>query len=104
MNNYKFRGKDINGHYVFGLLIKKLNKNTGKIGWAIATGSATKLSEFVPVSENSVAQLIGYDCNGDEVYEDDVLKNYDDEFVATYALKFWKFGEIFKDCELVKKE
>ena len=39
--------------------------------------------ELIEVDEDSVAQLVGYDANGNEVYEGDkVVSEYGDEIVA----------------------
>ena len=39
--------------------------------------------ELIEVDEDSVAQLVGYDANGNEVYEGDkVVSEYVDEIVA----------------------
>ena len=68
----KFRGKDMNGHYVYGLLTKKKIRNGGKLSYAIANGNFTA-GETIPVDENSIAQLVGYDAEGNEIYEGDTL-------------------------------
>ena len=82
MRTIKFRGRDMNGHFVYGLLTKKKIRSSGEIRWAIATGNCTA-GETVPVNENSIAQLVGIDANGDEVYEGDkVISEYGDEVVA----------------------
>lgn len=72
MRPIKFRGRDMNGHFVYGLLTKKRIRSSGEIRWAIATGNCS-LAETVPVNENSIAQLVGLDCDGREVYDDDTL-------------------------------
>ncbi len=68
----KFRGRDMNGHFVFGLLTKKKIRSSGEICYAIATGNCSA-GETIPVNENSIAQLVGYDANGNEVYEGDTF-------------------------------
>lgn len=79
----KFRGKDMNGHFVYGLLTKKKIRSSGEIRWAIATGNCTA-AETVPVSESSIAQLVDYDNAGNEVYDGDTLINENgDELRAT---------------------
>lgn len=72
MRTIKFRGRDMNGHFVYGLLTKKKIRSSGEIRWAIATGNCTA-GETVPVNENSIAQLVGYDSAGNEVYEGDTV-------------------------------
>lgn len=68
----KFRGRNMNGHYVYGQLTKKKVRNSGKLSYAIAYGNFTQ-SETIPVNENSIAQLVGYDANGNEVYSPDFV-------------------------------
>lgn len=52
----KFRGKDINGNYEYGLLTKKKIRSSGELRFAIATGNCS-MAETVPVVEPEV--LIG---------------------------------------------
>ena len=80
----KFRGRDMTGHFVYGLLTKKRSRHSGEISWAIATG--IRQSEVIPVNENSIAQLVGFDANGREVYEGDIL--VDDDGCETPAMLF----------------
>lgn len=68
----KFRGRDMTGHFVFGLLTKKRIRSSGEVVFAIATGNCS-LAETIPVNENSIAQLVGCDADGREVYEGDTL-------------------------------
>ena len=69
MREIKFRGHDINGNYVYGLLTKKKIRSNGTIRYAIARGNCS-LAETVPIGDE-FAQLIGVDKNGREVYEGD---------------------------------
>ena len=71
----KFRGRDINGHFVFGLLTKKKIRSSGEIRWAIAIGNCSA-AETIPVNENSIAQLVGVDSAGNEVYEGDIVIDF----------------------------
>ena len=73
----KFRGKDIrNGKYVFGDLIHgfddewKYNENVTRI----AFGNGFNEIVYVEVDPETVAQLVGYDAEGNEVYEGDEIK------------------------------
>ena len=92
----KFRGKDINGHFVYGLLTKKKIRSSGEIRWAIATGNCT-LAETVPVSANSIAQFTGYSKDGREIYDGDiVVDGYGNEYTAQIAA-------VFSDAEESKK-
>ena len=72
MKKIKFRGKSMGGHYVYGLLTKKKIRNSKKLSYAIVSGNF-KQGETIPVIENSIAQLVGYDKNGAEFYSDDTL-------------------------------
>ena len=83
MRKIKFRGQDICGHYVYGLLTKKKIRNSGNLEWAIVDGHFTQ-GETIPVIENSIAQLVGYDADNAEVYEGDVLVSESGhEYIAT---------------------
>ena len=88
MRTIKFRGRDMTGHFVYGLLTKKRIRHSGEISWAIATG--TRQSEVIPVNENSIAQLVGFDSDGREVYEGDILvdKNGNETPAMLFALQF----------------
>ncbi|MBR1807252.1 MAG: hypothetical protein IJ774_12820 [Selenomonadaceae bacterium] len=77
----KFRGRDMAGHFVFGLLTKKRIRSSGEIRFAIATGNCSA-AETIPVNENSIAQLVGFDCDGREVYEGDTIVDDIAEYVA----------------------
>ena len=76
MRQIKFRGADMNGNFVYGLLTKKKIRSSGEIRWAIATGNCSQ-AETVPVRENSIAQLVGFDRDGREVYEGDIIIDSD---------------------------
>lgn len=65
MRQIKFRGRTFNGKFVFGDLI---HMTGGRIG--IIFDKRVAAVEVVP---DSVAQLVGHDVNGNEVYEGDVL-------------------------------
>ena len=79
----KFRGRAMNGDFVYGLLTKKKIRSSGEIRYAIAAGNCTA-GETIPVNENSIAQLVGYDANGKEIYEGDKVTSevYEGEYVA----------------------
>ncbi|MBR2733023.1 MAG: hypothetical protein IKO74_02295 [Selenomonadaceae bacterium] len=83
MRTIKFRGRAMNGDFVYGLLTKKKIRSSGEIRYAIATGNCTA-GETIPVNENSIAQLVGYDANGKEIYEGDKVTSevYEGEYVA----------------------
>ncbi|MBR5913974.1 MAG: hypothetical protein IKZ58_06400 [Selenomonadaceae bacterium] len=75
----KFRGEDIiSGEYHYGDYV------TRSEGCAIRVRENDKLFDLheyeIAVKPESVAQLVGYDANGDEVYEGD--KIFDVEYPA----------------------
>ena len=72
MREIKFRGMTMGGHFVYGLLTKKRIRNSGELAWAIAAGNFTG-AETVPVIEETIAQLVGHDSQGAEIYEGDTL-------------------------------
>lgn len=78
----KFRGRDMTGHFVYGLLTKKRIRSSGEVVFAIALSE--KQSETIPVNENSITQLVGFDADGREVYEGDKVTSevYEGEYVA----------------------
>lgn len=85
MRTIKFRGRAINHDFVYGLLTKKKIRSSGEIRYAIATGNCS-MGETIPVNESSIAQLIGLDANGNEVYEGDLLETHGGELVADMSL------------------
>ena len=89
----KFRGRDMTGHFFYGLLTRKKIRSSGEVVFAIALSE--KQSETIPVNENSIAQLVGFDADGNEVYEGDelVLQNG-----AEYVAKL--FGNITSSVKL----
>ena len=86
----KFRGRDMTGHFVYGLLAKKRIRSSGEIVFAIALSE--KQSETIPVNENSIAQLVGFDREGAEVYEGDTITDSRGTFVAELTLNWKRIG------------
>lgn len=71
MRPIKFRGRrNDNGELVYGSYVREVYSDIGTIHAIIDEGG----EEFL-VDENSVAQLVGYDKNGAEVYEGDTVIN-----------------------------
>ena len=65
----KFRGKNIEtGKMAYGYLV--IYEKHHYTHWIITSG----LEPNEPVEPTSVAQLLGYDANGAEVYEGDILE------------------------------
>lgn len=69
----KFRGRRLDGPLVYGDLIHYKN---GNVAIQIIEGG------IYPVIPDSVAQLVGYDKDGREVYEGDTVEGVDDKWVA----------------------
>lgn len=67
-HNIKFRGRNMNGNFVYG--------NFLYIGNDVYVGDSL-------VDPDSIARFVGYDADGNEVYEGDkVISEYGDEVVA----------------------
>lgn len=107
MRLIKFRGRDINtGKYVYGDYCKGTRKTPPSIHeW--------QRGRFVDVEPESIAQLIGYDKNGAEVYEGDMLVDVDgwnNEYRAQLigkAFSTWGCDDIteyISECVLKKPE
>ena len=65
MKEIKFRGKTRDGRIVFGDFIR--------LGEQVCIGNIFRNVKVLP---GSVAQLIGYDANGEEIYDGDSLKDF----------------------------
>ena len=105
MREIKFRGHDINGNYVYGLLTKKKIRSNGTIRYAIAKGNCS-MAETVPIGDE-FAQLIGVDVRGKEVYEGDKViriastdEDFDPEKTFPMYATFEDFAAI-RDGEIV---
>ena len=82
----KFRAKGLWGEGCeYGLLTKKAIRSSGEIMYALATGNCTA-AETVPIKEDTIAQLCGYDANGNEVYEGDRLVEITNAIITTAHL------------------
>lgn len=66
MKEIKFRGKTPDGRIVFGDFIR--------LGEQVCIGNIFCNDEVLPAS---VAQLIGYDANGEEIYDGDSLEDFE---------------------------
>ena len=86
----KFRAKTEKGDFVYGDLIKG-----HYIEWMPKIKPAKKRS--VHVDKDSVAQLIGYDADGKEIYEGDKLILGASEYIAgVQPVTFTNDGKYFK--------
>lgn len=69
MQKYKFRGKEIKtGKFVYGDLV---NSHSGK---TLINERTTVAAKYV--DPETVAQLVGYDRNGAEIYEGDLIRSH----------------------------
>ena len=111
MKTIKFRGRRLNADkdFVYGDLIQyptglPLIKVHDEEEWEKGF-DASESYEVYP----DVAQFLGYDKNGEEIYSDDKIRVYDSykqEIVKINAENFFMFsdiGETFDNAELVEK-
>ena len=71
----KFRGRDMSGHWVYGLLTKKKIRNSNKLQYAIATEDCS-MGNTIPIIENTVGEFTGFkDIDGKEIFEGDIIQN-----------------------------
>ena len=70
----KFRGRDMSGHWVYGLLTKKKIRNSNKLQYAIATEDCS-MGNTIPVIESTIGEFTGFkDVDGKEIFEGDILE------------------------------
>lgn len=96
----KFRGKEAikGGNYIYGDLV------TREGGAAIRVRENHNLFDLheyeVAVVPDSVAQLVGYDANGNEIYEGDKLIDIDEKDVVSaeiYPCVYLKYYRLLKE-------
>lgn len=116
MREIKFRGRSIDGdETVYGSILSLPNCNPYIISSTYFSSQDTDPKHFAIINDwkgdypikaavlihqvkpDSVAQLIGYDHNNKEVYEDDELIDVEDRIVvnANVALQMWDLGDKF---------
>lgn len=99
----KFRGRGIDGEIYFGDVYR-----AGK-----GVGIHVYSKGIFEVEKDSIAQLVGYDANGDEVYEGDILVGDEDIYYIarlesteqnpdTAEYTFWTYPSKLKLQEAVK--
>ena len=94
MREIKFRGRDDTGYPHYGDLTHE-GKNI--------------FVDDVCVDPDSVAQFVGYDQNGDEIYSDDRIiihnhfKGTDNVIDANLFFLVSEIGKTFDNVELIKK-
>lgn len=111
MRPIKFRGETFSGELVYGDLLQHENKTAiCTSAYALVFYAATKkgVQCVVNVKPESVAQFVGYDVEGQEVYEGDELKagRYGEDgrakiFCSIDAYDF-RFGARFDNYKLKK--
>jgi len=85
MRLIKFRGRTRNGDVYYGGCMQILHTGTTYIVGGSGGGSHRK---FYRVKPETIQQLVGYDRNGEEVYEGDTLiDDPENEFTAEIYMR-----------------
>ena len=102
MRKIKFRGRCIDNHFphfgemVYGSLIA-YEVNASSFHYSICSHEPVPFHVDYPVDPDSVAQLVGFDADGREVYEGDVLI---DELEQEYTAEIYDRPEKIHALEL----
>ena len=98
MRTIKFRGKTHgNGKWYYGSLVYS-NEINAAIYYQIGNG-LVKTMDWVYVIPETIGQFTGlYDCNGNKIYEGDIVEWEKDGLM--YVVKFWNgmFYASVKEC------
>ena len=91
MNNIKFRGISMSGHWYYGLLTKKKIRSSGILQFAIVNGNFT-LGETIPIIEDTICRFTGAtDVDNKEIYEGDILNHDDHYYLVKWVDDFCSF-------------
>ena len=103
-NPIKFRGKsEKTGEFVYGGIFQ--NGNQFMIINVYFDEEGYPYPDFTDVESESVAQFVGYDKNGAEIYSDDkIFRKYSGIVTAGDFFNFSDIGRKFDDVELIVKE
>ena len=82
MREYKFRGETLEGEIVFGGVYEAFDRCM-IINFKSNNVGCSESPVFHNVNRKSVAQLVGYDINGKEIYEYDPMISEDSKFELT---------------------
>lgn len=111
MREIKFRGKRIdNSEWIYGDYYKKIiYKDSGKgqiihyIGWQIKDKDGTRWNEYEAVDIETVGEYTGlHDKNGKEIYENDIVRDYDEGFL--YHVLFGEYYAQFMFYDFVNDD
>ena len=95
MRTIKFRGKTHNGKWYYGSLVYS-NEINAAIYFQIGNGLVKRL-DWVYVMPESIGQFTGlYDCNGNKIYEGDIVEWEKDGLM--YVVRFWR-GMFFASAQ-----
>ena len=106
MRKIKFRGKRLdNGELIYGDILhygKYEHYNRHETYIRFYTDPYKLSFSTLPVDSDSVAQLVGYDKNGKEIYSDDTVVNvYGAEIpFAAVMISYEDIGKKFTDLRL----
>ena len=102
----KFRGNHF-GRIVYGDAIRR-NVDNKLHDYIVVDNSKTSSLRYIPleVDPDSIVQLVGYDSEGNEVYEGDKLirKNSADCIIASLESSIERMADFIKNNNFVREE